>query len=133
VDYSFSSVESSSGYLHIRVRGDNVPPVITRYLREAYEVCRESQCPNVLIEEFLEGPTLSVTEVFFLVSKNLNVFPVVQRVAFVDANPAHDPARMDFAETVAVNRGLQMRHFSTVAEAVAWIESELAGSHFSRK
>lgn len=132
MDYSFR-VESKSGYLHIRVRGDNLPSVISHYLREAYEACRESQCPNVLIEEFLEGPTLSVTEVFNLVSKNLNVFPVVQRVAFVDANPAHDPARMEFAETVAVNRGMHLRHFSAVPEAVAWMESELADSHFSRK
>jgi len=121
MDYSIA-IEQRDKYLYVRVRGDNVPATIMRYLKEAYEACRDTQCPNVLIEENLDGPTLGVLEVFEVVSKNSHVFPVVQRVACVDVNPAHDPARMKFAETVAVNRGLNVRNFATLSEAVTWIE-----------
>jgi hypothetical protein len=46
-------------------------------------------------------------------------------IAFVDTNPEHDAARMRFAETVAVNRGVRLRVFPTVGEAEKWIQEEV--------
>jgi hypothetical protein len=47
----------------------------------------------------------------------------VRRVAYVDLNPEHSAANMEFAKTVAGNRGLDVRVFATVAEAEAWLRS----------
>ena len=41
---------------------------------------------------------------------------VVQRIAFVDVNPEHSSSLMKFAETAAVNRGLNIRVFSSLFE-----------------
>ena len=43
------------------------------------------------------------------------------RIAYVDVNPEHPTAHMQFAETVAVNRGMNIRMFATVAEAEEWV------------
>lgn len=44
-----------------------------------------------------------------------------EAIAFVDLNAQGD--LMQFAETVAVNRGLPVNVFPTVAEAEAWLAS----------
>ena len=36
-----------------------------RYLKDVYDACLREECPRVLIEETLEGPGLSVAEVFW--------------------------------------------------------------------
>lgn len=42
-------------------------------------------------------------------------------MAFVDGNPRHDAANMQFAENVAVNRGVNVRVFPDVAAAREWL------------
>jgi hypothetical protein len=121
MDYAFR-IEPKDGYLHLRVSGDNTPETVMRYIREIYEVCLQSGCPNVLVEENLVGAGMTLTEIFEIVSEgSRQVWPVVQRVAFVDANPKHEPRNMKFAETAAVNRSINMVVFATVAEAEAWL------------
>lgn len=125
MDYSFR-IEPKEGYLHIRVGGDNHPEVVGRYLKEIHEVCLKSGCPNVLVEENLVGPGIGITEMFEIISEgSREVWPVVQRVAFVDANPKHDQSNMKFAETAAVNRSVNLNIFASVAEAEAWMVREL--------
>jgi hypothetical protein len=46
------------------------------------------------------------------------------KIAFVDVNPNHDQGLMKFAETVAVNRGVQVRVFRNVPAAEQWLTSE---------
>jgi hypothetical protein len=46
---------------------------------------------------------------------------VFQAIAYVDVNAGGD--MMKFAENVALNRGIPVRLFATVAEAEKWIEN----------
>jgi hypothetical protein len=125
MDYSFKIVPRE-GYLHIRVTGDNTPEVVGRYLQEVYQSCLKSGCPNILIEENLVGAGMSLTEIFEVVKERSGqVWPVVQRVAFVDANPKHDPKNMKFAETAAANRSICMSVFASVPDAEAWLVREV--------
>jgi hypothetical protein len=119
------AIEPKPGYLHITVTGDNAPESVLGYLREVHAACERSGCPRVLVEENLEGASLSVADVCEVVTQRANgVQPVVRTIAFVDCNPKHDPSLMKFAEDVAVNRGINIRVFPTVTEAEAWLKAQ---------
>jgi hypothetical protein len=121
VEYVFK-VERKAGYLHAKVSGDNDPAAVARYLGDVYDACLREKCPRVLIEEALEGPGLSVAEVFGVVEKaSERVWPAVQQIAYVDTNPLHDFTKMQFAEVVASNRGVNVRVFSSVRNAKEWL------------
>jgi hypothetical protein len=123
--YSFS-VEVLENHLHIRVRGKNDAATIRRYIQEALAAAIAHSCPNLLIEENLEGPTISIGEVFHIVSEGISAARgEVHRIAFVDVNPSHGTSNMKFAETVALNRGMMMNAFSTVADAQTWLLSKI--------
>ena len=55
----------------------------------------------------------------------LPLWPVVTRMAYVDTNPDHLFERARFGETVARNRGLDVRSFPSLAEAEAWLDGEV--------
>lgn len=74
----------------------------------------------MLIEERLEGPRLGTLDVFFVVSEGSSrAFGKMRAIAYVDVYAKGDLMR--FAETVAVNRAVPVRVFSTVAEAEGWL------------
>jgi hypothetical protein len=115
-------VERKPGYLHVSVTGHNTVENVRRSLREVVDACTQHACSRVLFEEHLKGPSLGTVPVFEIVSEgSRNAAPVVSQIAYVDTNPEHDASLMSFAETVAVNRGVRMRLFATVAEAAAWL------------
>ncbi|HYG78232.1 MAG TPA: hypothetical protein VEK08_24730 [Planctomycetota bacterium] len=123
------SFERQAGYLHVRITGDNTFESILAYLREVHSLCVREQSACVLIEENLTGKRLSITELFSLVTRATeNVSADVQYIAFVDASPARDPSRITFAETVAVNRGVNMRQFHGVADARAWLQAKISAT-----
>src|SRR5260221_12486449 len=100
------TVLNKTNYLHIIVTGENTPENVRSYMSAVRTTCQEQKCPNVLIEENLQGPGLGTVTVFKLVSEGVqNISRVLQRIAYVDINPDHRIESMQFAETVAVNRG----------------------------
>ncbi len=110
------------GYLHVIVTGDNTPEDVRGYLSRIPRACTEHGFSRVLIEENLTGPSFGVVDVFDVVSKaSVGVAPGIRRIAFVDTNPEHRSSNIRFAETVAVNRGVNVRVFPDVASAVEWI------------
>ena len=114
------------GYLHVHMSGENSPETVARYLKQLYEECKKTGCPNVLVEENLEGAGMDVGEIFGVVSQgSKTVWPVLQKIAYVDVNPQHDLRNMKFAETVAVNRSVNVRVFATVPEAENWLVAQL--------
>ncbi|HUR38095.1 MAG TPA: hypothetical protein VM222_01325 [Planctomycetota bacterium] len=122
--YSFTA-HKKDGYLHIVVRGTNDAATIRRYIQDGLAAAIDHSCPNLLIEEDLEGPRLSMGDIFQIVSEACRSAGTnVQRVAFVDVNPTHSLANMKFAETVALNRGMGMNVFPNVPEAESWLRSE---------
>ncbi len=123
--YSFT-VEAKEGYLHILVRGRNDAATIRRYIQDTLAASIAHSCPNILIEENLEGPPLAVGDIFHIVAEaTASAKPAVHRIAFVDVNPDHGTSNMKFAETVAQNRGMMMNAFSVVADAEKWLLSKI--------
>ena|ERR1700722_8828297 len=111
-------------HLHFKVTGKNSYETVRRYLFEIYTICVKRNYSTVLIEENLEGPGLSLAEIYNITSEGSQRKGLpVHRVAYVDLNPVHSSANMEFAKSVAMNRGLEVQVFATVAEAEKWLHS----------
>ena len=121
MSYTLVTIEKT-GYLHFRVHGENSGANVRGYLAEIHSICADRQRSAILIEENLSGPSLDVGEIFRIASAgSAATAPVVHVIAYVDANPEHAPSKMQFAETVAVTRGINIRMFATVPEAETWL------------
>ncbi len=124
MDYQFST-EPKDGYLHVRVQGENRPSTVRRYLDDLLEACLREHCPNVLLEEDLEGPRLGIGEIFAIIQEKSAAFrPAMHVIAYVDLR-ATDPANMRFAEDAAVNRGVTLGVFGTLTQAEQWLRRKL--------
>lgn len=114
------TIEQKPGYLHAKVTGTNTADNVARYMRELMQECATRRCPRVLIEENLEGPRLGTMDVYALVTAGATQFHgVLEALAFVDLNA--EGGVMRFAEDLAVNRGIPVRVFRTVAGAQNWL------------
>jgi hypothetical protein len=121
------AIRQEPGYLHIRVTGDNTAESVRGYLNDVRTACIDRNCPSVLVEEDLQGPGLGVGEIFHIIElASQNVWPHVQRIAYVDVNPAHSQLNMRFAEVVATNRGVNVRVFGRLDDAQEWISRQIA-------
>jgi hypothetical protein len=108
------------GYLYAFVEGetDNVE-VTTQYWREIVAKCNENDTRKLLVEEDLPGgPT--ETEVYHLASAlpKLGFYRI--KVAFVDRHLDQQELNQ-FAELVAVNRGVNGKIFNNANEAEKWL------------
>jgi hypothetical protein len=112
------------GYLHVTVDGRNSAANVRQYLFNIHEACIQRKCTVVLIEENLQGPGLGIGTIHDIVSQaSKKTRPVVTKIAYVDVNKEHLPGPMGFAETVAVNRGVNVRVFSDVDKARLWLDA----------
>jgi len=113
-------ITEKPNYLHAIVTGPNTRENVNGYLMELLRACEERQCFNVLIEERLTGRRLETWDVYQIASdSSAHARGFFRAIAYVDVNAAGD--LMKFAETVANNRGVPMRLFSSVTEAEAWL------------
>ena len=71
----------------------------------------------------LTGPSLPAAEIFRVISARSPEGAKLSRIAYVEAN-MDDPMRAKFAETVAVNRAVNVRLFQEVAAAARWLAAE---------
>jgi hypothetical protein len=114
------SVIEKTGYLHCLVTGKNTMENVAGYLQAIQRECETRNCFSVLIEENLSGRRLETWDVYQVVAEGSGRSAGrFEAIAFVDVNALGD--LMSFAETVAVNRGLPVTVFATVAEAEAWL------------
>jgi hypothetical protein len=117
-------VEHRGTYLFVTVTGENTPQDVREYLSEVREACLARGCPRVLIEENLRGPGLGTTDIYDIVAQGSeSAAPAVSKLAFLDVNPRHVAADMKFAETLAVNRLLNVRFFADRHEAERWVST----------
>lgn len=124
MEYRFSA-ELKDGYLHLRVEGDNTPETHRRWVAEGLEACRRHGRSKVLVEERLGGESLGLGDIFWIVNEWSQAAQLsVTHLAYVDANPGHSADRLAFGETVARNRGLNLRGFASVGEAERWLVGE---------
>jgi len=106
-------------YLHATVTGTNSRESVQQYMDEVLAECQKRECFRVLIEERLEGPRLDAMDVFAMASEgSMRALGVFEAVAYVDPQMGK---MKDFAESVAVNRGLPISSFFSVAEAEQWL------------
>ena len=120
------TLEPKGSYLVVTVTGDNTPEDVAEYLSEVREACLKHQFARVLIAENLQGPSLRIFSIHDIVTRSSqSVWPEIHRIAYVDLNPEHSRSGMHFAETVAVNRGVNMRVFSNVTDAAQWLEDRV--------
>jgi hypothetical protein len=117
--YNLTIVQKPT-YLHAIVTGRNTKENVARYLADVLRECTARNCRSVLLEERLEGPRLGILPVFDLAAQaDSGVGKVFKAMAYVDVNAEGD--LMQFAETVAVNRGFPVKVFATVADAEYWL------------
>jgi hypothetical protein len=113
-------IEQKPTFLHATVTGENSRATVTQYLKDVLDKCRARNCFRVLIEERLEGPRLGTIDVFRIASDEARrALGIVKAIAYIDVNAQGD--LMQFAETVASNRGLRVSVFRTVPEAEKWL------------
>ncbi len=114
------TIDAKPAYLHAIVTGRNSKENVVRYLEELLHECTTRRYLRVLIEERLEGPRLRTLDVFEIASEGSGkTRGTLESVAYVDVYAEGD--LMKFAEDVAVNRGLRVTVFATVADAENWL------------
>lgn len=122
MSYKLTFIQKPS-YLHAIVTGRNTTENVAGYLEDIRRESIARNCFRVLAEERLEGPRLGTTDVFRIVSEgSIKADGTYEAFAYVDVNTEGD--LMQFAETVAVNRGVPVAVFATVAEAEKWLLSK---------
>jgi hypothetical protein len=113
--------DQKTGYLHAVVTGTNSKENVVRYLADILHECVARDCFHVLIEERLEGPRMGTMEIFEIASQGQSQGAGrLPSIAYVDVN-SMNISDMKFAENVAVNRGIFVRVFPSVADAERWI------------
>ena len=111
--------EDRDGYLFVGVTGENSRDTVLAYTREMLRHCMASGQNRVLIHERLEGPRLSMIELFGMLDEgSRQLLGKFRAIAFVDEAMGETA---DFAENVAVNRGMPMAVFDSVEKAEAWL------------
>lgn len=114
-----------SGYLQATITGENSIDAVAGYLSDILEECKQRDCYRLLIDERLEGPRLGVDEVYSVASEGaMNALGVFHAIAFVDEKMGQ---MAEFAENIAVNRGMPVRAFPTIGHAEEWLESLVEG------
>lgn len=120
------TLEPKGSYLVVTVTGDNTPEDVAEYLSEVREACLKHRFARVLIVENLRGPSLGTFSIHDIVTRaSQDVWPEIHRIAYVDVNQEHSVGAMRFAETVAVNRGVNARVFPNVSDAAKWLEDQI--------
>jgi hypothetical protein len=113
-------IDRNDTFLHAVVTGSNTAETVLGYMGEIRDACEANDCHRVLIEEKLEGPRFDEMEVFSLISEGASdALGVFEAIAYVDEQQDFDIVK--FAETVAVNRGIPIAVFTSVADAQNWL------------
>jgi hypothetical protein len=120
--YQFTAEERPT-YVHAKVVGDRSPANALRFLEEAYAACVKSGRSDLLLEMHLAGGSLTTTNVYNVISQRVPDGRNLRKIAYVDTSPG-DLAMPHFAETVAINRGVNVRLFANVAAAEEWLLSD---------
>jgi hypothetical protein len=117
------TIEERPTYLYAKVVGKRTPENALRFLEEAYAACVKSGRMAVLLDMQFSGPSLSATSIYEVLSQRIPDGRELRKIAYLETTP-DDPAMPHFAETVAVNRGVNVRLFQNAAAAARWLSDE---------
>jgi len=121
------TIAERPAYLHAKVVGPRTPENALRYLQEVYAACMRTGLSNVLLEMCFSGPSLGAPGVFNVISQVSANGAKLGRIAYVEAS-MDGPLKARFAETVALNRAVNVRLFFDLDEAARWLEDERSHS-----
>lgn len=119
-------LEEQPSYLHAKVSGTHNAENARRFLVEVHEAWVQRNYSAVLLEMNLSGPSLGVLGIFNVISERAPHALGLKQIAYVDGCSEHDPEQARFAETVARNRGVNVRLFQTVGEAAGWLRDPVS-------
>ena len=112
-------------FLRATITGENSADSVSRYMQDIVQECERQDCFRVLIDERLEGPRLGADDVFVVASEGaMSAMGVFQAIAYVDEQMGD---MSQFAETVAINRGMPVKAFLDVAAAEQWLLRQVEG------
>jgi len=120
VDYKFTA-EPHSGYMHTRAEGRRTPENLGRFLQDTYLACVKAGKSSVLLEVRLVGESLPLNSIFEVISRRSADGGKLRKIAYVEQGSAILERSM-FAETVAKNRGVNVRLFSDLEGARLWLD-----------
>jgi hypothetical protein len=111
------------GYLHAIGTGERTPGNITKFFEQAVAMCKQGRHAGLLFESRLTGRSVDdATLVFDAISAAIPDLAALRKLAYVPG-PGQDPRSSSFAETVAINRGVDARVFETAEAAAEWVRS----------
>jgi hypothetical protein len=114
------TIEEQPTYLHAKLVGERTPNNLLRFLEEVHAACVKLDRSAVLLEMDLSGPSLDVGAIFSVIAQRSPEGAKLHKIAYVEDSMA-DPARARFAETVALNRGVNVRLFGDLDAARQWL------------
>jgi len=118
--------EDRGTYLYVLVTGTNTREAVLGYHQDVLAECRQREVSRVLIDERLEGERLSTFDVFDIASQgSRSAFAQFSAIAYVEAQMTD---LREFAEDIAVNRGIPVATFTNLEDAERWIEAQAAGA-----
>ena len=119
-------IEKRPNFLHATVTGTNSKQAVIDYWNEIKIACDAHDCFRVLADEKLDGPRFDVMEVFSLISEgSMKMLGQYEAIAYIDRSMGE---MANFAETVAVNRGIPIRVFNNVDDAEEWLAGQSPGT-----
>lgn len=114
------TIEERPAYIYARADGELTPANALRFLEEAHAACVKSGRSSVLLDMQLHGPNLNTTSVYDVISQRAADGSKLRKIAYVPYK-SDDQSMAYFAETVAMNRGVNVRLFDSVAAAERWL------------
>jgi hypothetical protein len=121
------SLIEESGYLHARAEGPRTPENALKFLGEVYRACVQGGHTSVLLELNFEGPSLDAADIYRVISRGSEEGMRLQRIAYVE-DAMDNPDKARFAETVALNRGVNVRLFTDLESASRWLKESPASN-----
>ena len=114
------TIEERPTYVYAKATGERTPVNALRFLEEAYAACVKSGHSALLLDMQFTGPSLNTTSIYQVISQRVPDGRNLRKIAYVDSTDV-DPGMPVFAETVAVNRGVNVRLFPSLAAAEKWL------------
>ena len=114
-------VEMKPTYLHAKGYGERTEASTRQFLIDVYRACVEHNMDRLLIEICFTGPSLNVASAYSVVVECSHDGSKLRSIAYVDANSAYAGEVAEFAVVTAMNRGVNVRLFESVAEAERWL------------
>ena len=115
-------VEQHPTYIHATGTGALTEENARRFLMDAYQAAVERKCGSLLLEMGFSGRTLHLGGIYSVITERSPDGSRLKRIAYVDVTLKHSPDQAQFATLVAMNRGVNVRLFQSVAEAEQWLK-----------